>query len=410
MKYCHSWHEKRHNLPYEIDGIVIKVNDYSQQAQMGHTAKAPRYAVAYKFPAEQVSTQILDVIFQVGRLGTITPVAVMKPTLVAGSTVSRATLHNEDEIAKKEIKIGDSVIIQKAGDIIPEVVEVLKDLRSGQEKPIRFPKHCPVCDAPVVRNAGEAAHRCSNPHCYARERHNLSHFTSKKGFDIDGLGEKVVIQLIDASLIQTPADIFRLQRDDLLTLDLFKDKRADNLLQAIEASKKVPIDRFLYSLGIRYLGEQASYDLAKFIVSHSKHQDFSILTILDTLTKFSLEEITNIDGVGDKTGTVIHSWFQDAKHQEILKDLHDCGVQLDISLFTKTGSLTGKSFLLTGTLENITRDQAKAQIKQNGGKVLSSVTKDLDYLIVGEKAGSKLKKAQALGITTLTEEQFQKML
>ncbi|MBI4235608.1 NAD-dependent DNA ligase LigA [Candidatus Peregrinibacteria bacterium] len=407
IKFCHQWQEKRDELPYEIDGIVIKVNDFKAQGKMGFTAKSPRYAVAYKFPASKVSTQILDVIFQVGRLGTITPVAVMKPTFVAGSTVSRATLHNEDEINKKDIRILDTVIIQKAGDVIPEVVEVLKDLRTGNEQKIHFPKKCPVCGHDILRMTGESAYRCTNKNCYAQELEKMIHFTSKKGFDIDGLGEKVVIQLIDEGLIQSPVDIFHLKKEDLLTLELFKDRRADNLLIAIEKAKKITLDRFLFALGIRYLGEQASFDLAKFTVSHTQDKEnFNILTFLKTVTAFTLEEIKNIDGIGDKSGEMIFNWFNDEKNQKLLRDLHEAGIQLDIESLKTEGKLQNKSFVLTGTLNSITRDQAKALIKKHGGKIHSTVTKDTDFLVVGDSPGSKLKKSLALGISAISEEEF----
>lgn len=411
IKFCHDWKEKRDSLPYEIDGIVIKVNDFAMQEQMGFTSKSPRYAVAYKFPASKVSTQILDVIFQVGRLGTITPVAVMKPTLVAGSTVSRATLHNEDEINKKDIRIFDTVIIQKAGDVIPEVVEVIKDLRTGIEKKIQFPKKCPVCGHAILRQEGESAYRCTNKSCYAQEREKMIHFTSKKGFDIDSLGEKVMTLLIDAGLVQSPVDIFYLKKDDLLTLDFFKAKKADNLLQAIEKAKKITLDRFLFALGIRYLGEQASFDLAKSAVQASQSKgNFDLSTFLKVITGFTLEEIKNIDGIGDKSGEMIFNWFGDEKNQKLLLDLHHAGIRLNIENFKSEGSLNNKSFVLTGSLSTITRDQAKNLIKKHGGKINSTVTKDTNYIIAGESPGSKLKKAQELEISIISEEQFLKML
>lgn len=436
IEFCHSWHHKRDSLAYEIDGIVIKINRFKLQELLGSTAKAPRYAVAYKFPAEQVSSQILDVIFQVGRTGAITPVAVMTPTLVAGSTVSRATLHNEDEIFKKDIRIGDTVIIQKAGDVIPEVVEVITDLRTGTEKKIKFPKNCPVCNSEIIRKEGEAAYRCSNTSCYAIEKEMISHFVSKKGFNVDGLGDKVVNQLLDSGVIQDSADIFTLSREDLLTLDLFQEKRADNILNSIQKAKIIGLDRFIYSLGIRYIGEQSSYDLAKFITSHIRKSkkkierakakkaqeslfgaaetveegEFSILDLIESVTAFSLEEIKNIDGIGEKMGEVVHQWFNDRTNQKYLEKIYVGGVDLEIDHLESSGKLVGKSFVITGTLQTMTRDQAKASIKQSGGKIHSSITKDTNFLIVGESAGSKLKKAAELGIKTITEEEFKDML
>lgn len=410
LNFCEKWAHKRHELPYEIDGIVIKVNDFAQQGQMGFTAKAPRYAVAYKFPAEQVSSQIKEVIFQVGRTGAITPVAIMTPTFVAGSTVSRATLHNEDEINKKDIRVGDTVIIQKAGDIIPEVVEVLKDLRSGSEKKVHFPKECPVCGSAVLRNEGQSAHYCMNPDCYAKEKESVIHFVSKKAFNIEGLGEKVVIQLLDSGFISDPADLFTLKEEDLLELDLFKEKRTQNLIKSIELAKEISLDHFIYALGIRYLGEQSSFDLAKFVVSHCAKANFSMEDLINTITHFSFQEITNIDGVGEKVGKAIHEWFNSEKHISYLKKLAEKGVKITTNTLQSEGSLSGKGFVLTGSMETMTRDQAKTLIKEKGGKVHSSISKDTDFLVVGESPGSKFKKAQELGITLLNEENFKQML
>lgn len=437
IKFCESWHKKRSSLPYEIDGIVIKVNDFQQQKEMGYTAKAPRYAVAYKFPAEQTTSRILDIILQIGRTGAVTPVAVMKPTAVAGSIVSRATLHNEDEINKKDIRIGDTVIIQKAGDVIPEVVEVMKDLRTGKEKKFKFPKKCPICGSKIVRKKGEAAYRCTNPNCYAIETRSLGHFVSKKGFDIDGLGKQVVVQLIENGIVQDPADIFTLKKEDLLKLELFKEKRAENLLNGISQASNIPLDRFLFALGIRYLGEQSSYDFSRFLISHAKKSDkkikrikkesiqssmfnepeqktgkekFSILDLIATVRSFSLEEIKNIDGIGDKIGEMLHRWFNEKENIKFLEKLYKVGVMLKIDHLKTSHKLEGKSFVLTGTLETMTRDQAKAKIKQAGGKVHSSITKDTTYLVVGESPGSKLKKAKDLGIKTISEKEFNKMI
>ncbi|MFC1615988.1 NAD-dependent DNA ligase LigA [Patescibacteria group bacterium] len=412
IKFCESWHDKRHKLPYEIDGIVIKVNDYDQQEKMGYTAKSPRYAIAYKFPAEQVSSKIEDVIFQVGRTGAITPVAVMTPTLVAGSTVSRATLHNQDEIEKKDVRIGDTVIIQKAGDVIPEVVEIIKDLRNGKEIKIKFPKKCPVCGAEVKRPVGESAHRCVNNKCYAREKANIAHFVSKKGFDIEGLGKKVVILLMDSGLVQDPRDIFKLEMEELLNLELFQEKRANNLINSVRESKKITLDRFLFALGIRYLGENSSHDLAKYIIKHFKSTKklFTIKDLVIYMEKMDLEEITNIDGVGTKIGEMLYKWFNEKNNQEYLMDFQKLGISLEVSHLQSEGKLNGKSFVLTGSLKEMTRDQAKNLIREKGGKVQSSVTKDTDYLVAGEKAGSKLKKAQKMGIKIISEQEFKKIM
>jgi len=421
IKYCETWHEKRHNLPYEIDGIVIKVNDLKQQKKMGSTAKSPRYAIAYKFPAEQATSQILDVVFQVGRTGAITPVAEMKPTLVAGSIVSRATLHNEDEINKKDIRIGDTVIIQKAGDIIPEVVEVIKDLRTGKEEKLIFPKNCPECGFPLVRKEGEAAYRCNNEQCHAQIKSAVGHFVSKKGFNIDGLGEKVVNQLMESGLINDPSAIFQLEKEDLLSLELFKEKRADNLLKSIKKAKDIPLEKFIYALGIRYLGEQSSYDFAKYIEKTRKTKtqealfkeeisEFTILDLMESIKMLSFEDIMNIDGIGDKIGKTIYEWFKEEKKQEYLENLHKVGIKLISSHLDDSGKLKNASFVLTGSMKSLTRDQAKDLIKKNGGKVQSSISSNTDFLITGKSAGSKLKKAQVLGVKVINEEEFLKMI
>jgi len=438
IKFCEKWAKKRNSLPYEIDGVVIKVNSLSQQKKMGKTAKTPRYAVAYKFPAEQVTSKILDIILQVGRTGAVTPVAVMKPTLVAGSVVSRATLHNEDELNKKDVRIGDTVIMQKAGDVIPEIVESLKDMRTGKEKKFRFPKNCPVCNEPIERKEGAAAYRCNNQTCPAKQKESFSHFVSKKGFNIDGLGEKVVTQLLDSDLIKDFADVFLLKKSDLLQLDFFKEKRAQKLVDSTEEASHIAIERFLFSLGIRLMGETSSYDFANYILHHKKKsqkeleklekesdeltlfnepektegakEDFSILDLIETIQSIRFEQLENIDGVGEKVAAYIYEWFNDQVNIELLEKFYKVGITLDTSNVGREGTLTGKSFVITGTLEGMTRDQAKELIKQNGGKVLSSVTKDLDYLVAGERAGSKLKKADELGIKTIDKEGLEKLI
>jgi len=435
VKFCKKWEKKRDDLPYEIDGIVIKVDSLDQQKIMGKTAKTPRYAVAYKFPAHKVSSKILDIILQVGRTGAITPVAVMKPVLVAGSVVSRATLHNEDEINKKDIRVGDTVIIQKAGDVIPEVIESLKDLRTGEEKPFKFPSTCPVCGAKIEKKEDEAAYRCTNPKCYGIKKESFVHFVSKKGFDIEGLGEKVVIQLLEEGPVKDFPDIFSLNKMDLMKLDLFKDKRADNLIESLEKAKNIPLEKFIFSLGIRLMGETGSYDFAKHLVHRAKKSDkkiekikkenfslfdmpeetpkeekFSILDLIKTVSSMKFEELENIDGVGEKVAAYIYEWFRDDKNLDLLEKFYEVGVTLDISNVEARGKFSGKSFLITGSLKSMTRDQAKNLIKHNGGKVLSSVTKDLNYLIVGEDPGSKLKKAEELNVKTISEKEFTDLL
>ena len=409
-KFCNQWPAKRDQLPYEIDGIVIKVDSLAHQKKMGHTAKSPRFMVAYKFPAEQASSQILDIIVQVGRTGALTPVAVLKPTFVAGSTVARATLHNQDEIDRKDVRIGDTVIIQKAGDVIPEVVEVLPKMRTGHEKKFRMPKKCPICGSPAIKPESEAIQRCSNPECAAIQREKLIHFVARPAFNIEGLGKKVIDQLIAAGYLRDAADIFQLNQEGLLDLDLFKEKRTENLLTAIQNAQNVSLNRFLFALGIRYLGEQTSYDIARYLTSH-----YSIGHSLDKLSstgqRLTFEELNHLDGVGEKVAASVHQWFQNPKNQQLLQKLDQVGVKIKPSVTNLTSQkLAGSSFVLTGTLESLTRSQAKEKIKALGGKVLSSISPKTDYLITGENPGSKFKKAKELGIKTLSEKEFLEML
>lgn len=438
LEFCKTWHKKRDSLPFEIDGIVIKVNDLAQQKIMGITAKTPRYAVAYKFPAIQVTSQILDIVLQVGRTGAVTPVAVMKPTLVAGSVISRATLHNEDEIKRKDVRIGDTVIIQKAGDVIPEVVEVMKDLRTGKEKEFVFPDKCPVCGSRIERKLEQSAYRCINPDCYAVQIAALEHFVSKKGFNIDGLGEKVVNLLIESGLVLSPVDFFELSRENLLSLPFFKDKKADNLLKSLENSKKISLDNFIFSLNIRYLGEQVSYDFGNFIVNNIKksskkferkschntsqnslfgeeindteYEEFNIPDLIETVNSLTPDAIKNIPGIGETIGEKIYEWFHNPKNIDLLENLYKAGVIIQIQKYKTTGKLKGKSFVLTGTLLEFSRDEAKEVILKNGGIVNSSISKETNYLLVGENPGSKLDKAKEFGVKIISEEDFKKLI
>jgi len=432
LEFCKQWTDKRSSLPYDIDGIVIKVNSMESQKNLGYTAKAPRFAIAYKFPAEQAVTKVLDIIIQVGRTGALTPVAVLEPTLVAGSTVSRATLHNEDEIIRKDVRIGDTVIIQKAGDIIPEVVTVMTDLRTGAEKPFKFPKECPVCGSEVIKPEGEAISRCSNTSCGAIMRESLAHFVSKHAFDIDGLGEKVVDQLIDAGLIHDAADIFGLHRADLLGLELFQEKRADNLLNAATKALDITLDKFLFSLGIRHIGEQTSQIIGRFLQNKevpnelmkapSKREKaqtslfgdeevdadmFPIPAIMYAMERTSLEELTSIEGLGDKVATSLYDWFGEGGNTEFLQKLFAKGVNvLKMREIEGKEGISGKTFVITGTLESIGRSQAKDMIIKNGGHVSGSVSKQTDYVIAGENPGSKYTKAQELNVQILSEGDF----
>lgn len=406
LRFLEHWQKKRHDLPYEIDGVVIKVDDKSQQKILGFTAKAPRYAIAYKFPAEQTTTQVLDIHIQVGRTGALTPVAILRPVKVAGSTISRATLHNEDEIKRKDVRIGDTVIIHKAGDVIPEVVEVLKDLRTGQEKHFHFPKECPACGSKVKREEGESAYRCTNPDCFAQDRERFIHFVN--AFTIDGLGEKIVDQLLEHQLVDDPADIFTLTKDDFLSLPLFKDKRAENVLNAIQKSKHVPLERLLWGLGIRYVGEETAVDLAHYFISEKRHDPFSLAEVIQIGSGFTAEKLREIEGFGEKVAHEVAQWFQQEKNQAFLQRLQNVGITLQVEA-TVPRILAGKSFVVTGTLSSMSRDQAKEKIRKLGGKVQSSVSKSTNYVVCGENPGSKYDKAKKLEVAILTEDEFLKM-
>lgn len=408
LNFLKNWTEHRDALPYEIDGIVIKVDNKSQQKMMGFTAKAPRSAIAYKFPAAQKTTRVLDIHVQVGRTGTLTPVAILSPVQVAGSTVSRATLHNEDEMKRKDIRIGDTVIIQKAGDIIPEVVEVLKDLRTGQEKAFTFPEKCPVCGAKVVRIQGESAHRCTNPECFAQDRERFIHFVTI--FNIDGLGEKIIDQLLENQMVDDPSDIFNLTKEDFLILPLFKDKRADNILQAIEKSKIITLEKLLFALGIRHVGEETAIDLAHFIQSEKHYSHLTISEIVQIGTTFTPERLQEIEGFGLKLAQEVASWFHAEKNQEFLKKLEHAGVQIYGTPSQKDQKFRGKSFVVTGTLSSMSRDEAKEKIREHGGKIQSSITPSTNYLICGESPGSKYSNAKKHGVPIVEETEFIKML
>lgn len=408
INYIEAWHKKREKLEYGIDGIVIKVNRKDQQKKMGFTAKAPRFAIAYKFPAEQATTKVLDIHVQVGRTGILTPVAILSPVRVAGSTISRATLHNEDEMKKKDIRIGDTVIIQKAGDVIPEVVSVLKDLRNGHEQRFDFPKKCPVCDGKVVREKGEAAHRCTNPDCPAQDKERYIHFV--EAFNIDGLGVKIVEQLMEFQLVEDPADIFTLTKEDFFELPLFKEKRAENVVNAINKAKKIPLDRLLFGLGIRHVGSETAVELAHFIESEKKHKTLTVPELIQIGTYLTVDKLEEIEGFGEKVARSVCDWFHNEKNQQFLEKLGKVGVELTSELPQKEQKFIGQSFVVTGTLETMSRDDLKKKIREFGGKVSGSVSSKTDYVVAGDKPGSKYSKAKKLGIKIIGEKEFLEML
>lgn len=393
--YLKKWVDKRKKLPYETDGAVIVVNDVKQENKLGHIGKAERWMIAYKFPAEQVTTKVLDIEVQVGRTGAITPVAILKPVQVAGSIVSRATLHNIDEIRRLDVRIGDTVIIQKAGDIIPDIVQVLINLRSKEEKKYRFPSKCPACNSKIERKDKQVAYYCTNKKCYAQNIESIIHFVSKKGFNIDGLGNSIIKLLIDSGLVTNFPDLFRLNIGDLEVLEGFAEKRSKNILESIEGSKEVELANFIYSLGIRHIGLETSFVLADYYKDINK------------LIGSKKEELEDLHDIGEEVAKSIVEYFKDENNIKELEDLFNLGII--IKKEEKSNILNNKTFLFTGSLE-LSRDQIQDMIRKSGGKILSSVSDNLDYLVVGDKPGSKYKKAKELGIKIIKEKEVLKLL
>ncbi|WP_339253809.1 NAD-dependent DNA ligase LigA [Sporosarcina sp. FSL W8-0480] len=396
IEYIESWQERRQDLDYEIDGIVIKVDGYEDQEQLGFTARSPRWATAYKFPAEEVHTKLLDIELSVGRTGVVTPTAILEPVRVAGTTVARASLHNEDLIREKDIRIGDAVIIRKAGDIIPEVVSVLIEQRTGMEVPYQMPDNCPVCDSELIRIEGEVALRCVNPQCPAQMKEALIHFVSRNAMNIEGIGERVVDQLYTAGLVHDVSDLYALTKDQLLTLERMGEKSASNLISAIEASKENSLEKLLFGLGIRHVGEKAAHILS---------EEFGTL---EKIAGADADRLTSIHEIGDKVADSVISFFDNEDVQEVISKLESYGVNMEYKGRVRgelptEGPFAGKTVVLTGKLSILTRHEAKERIEAMGGKVSGSVSKKTDLVIAGEDAGSKLVKAQELGITVWNE-------
>ena len=397
-KYLKKWQNKRDKLDYQTDGTVIVINNILLQKKLGHIGKAERWMSAYKFPAEQATTKVEDIIVQVGRTGTLTPVAVFKPVQIAGSIVSRATLHNQDEIDREDIRIGDTVIIQKAGDIIPDIVKVLKNLRTGKEKKFKIPKTCSICGSKVIKKEGEVNHFCSNNKCFAQEKEKINYFVSKKGFYIEGLGPKIVEQLISVGLIQDASDLFKLTEGDLKPLERFADKSAVNLIKSISNSKEIDFNKFINSLGIRHVGEETAITLAKHFKTFSN------------LKKTSIEELNAIRDIGEVVAESIYNYFNEKESLEFLNKLFESGVVIKKNKYANEGKFKGKAFVLTGTLSQLTRDEVKEKIRNEGGEISSSVSKKTDYLVLGSDPGSKYGKAKKLNISMLSEEELLKIL
>lgn len=401
--------EKREKLPHLIDGIVVNINNNALFKKLGVIGKTPRASVAFKFPAAEAATIIEDVKIQVGRTGVLTPVAHLKPVQIGGVTVTRATLHNEDEIKRLGLKIGDTVVVQRAGDVIPDIVKVLKELRTGKEKEFRFPKKCPSCGGKIVRPAGEAAHRCLNQKCPARKREHLYHFVSKKGFDIAGLGPKIIDQLSEEGLIGDAADIFSLEEGDLLPLERFAETSAKKLVESIQSRKKISLEKFIFSLGIPHVGEESAVDLSKILSAGKtiKSPDDLLLAA----SKFKAEDWEKIKDIGPVVAKALYDWFHNANNIEFLRKISKAKIEIIAKKpSAKAAKLAGLTFVLTGELSTMSRGEAKEKIRTLGGEISESVSKKTSFVVAGENPGSKLEKAERLGVKILNEKEFLKLI
>jgi len=404
IKFHDHWESRRDNLPFECDGVVAVVNDLSLWPKLGVVGKGPRYMMAYKFAAIQATTKVEDVIWQAGRTGVLTPTAVLTPVRIYGVTVSRATLHNLDEIRRLGLKIGDTVILERAGDVIPKVVEVLPKLRTGEEKEIRVPRQCPMCSGGVEKVQGEVAYKCVNKNCYAVNLRRLGHWTSKNAMDIEGLGPKIIEQLYKEGLARDASDFYKLTIDELLPLERFADKSAENLIKAISEKTQVELARFIYGLGILHVGEETAVLLAKqFSIFNFQ---FSIKDLINYFAKISLEDLEKLPDIGPVVAKSIYGWFHDKHNLELLDKLEKNGLTIKPITGRKAQKLAGKIFVLTGSLSQLTRGQAKAKIRELGGEVSSSVSQNTDYVVAGAEPGSKLVKARRLGVKILNENEF----
>lgn len=398
IAFCEEWTARRGELNYDVDGVVVKVNSLLMQQDLGYVQRSPRWAVAYKFPAQQARTRILEVRWQVGRTGALTPVAIMEPVEVGGVTVSRATLHNEDEIARKGVMIGDVVMIQRAGDVIPEVVSVVEEERDGDEQPIFRPQTCPECGAPVEKPEGEAVARCVNLACPAQIVERIRHFTSRNAMNIEGFGDKWVQRLFEEGIIHDPADLYYLKKEDLLPLERMGEKLAENLLNSVERSKQVPLSRFIYALGIRQVGERAAQLLAEYLGS------------LEALMHATEEQLLQIPEIGPATAREIVEFFRREENRKVIQKMLDAGVAPISERQKRSDAFAGLTFVFTGALQRFTREEAESLVRELGGKAAGSVSRQTSYVVVGESPGSKYQKALQLGVPVLTEEEFLKMV
>jgi len=397
IDYCTNWDDKRERLPYEIDGVVIKVNDTGLQGELGFTSKAPRWAIAYKYPARQEQTVVKDIVVQVGRTGTLTPVAMMDPVQVGGVTVSRSTLHNMDEIERLGLQIGDTVLIERAGEVIPHVLKVVKE--GADRRPFNMPAKCPVCSSAIHKAEGEVAYRCVNAACPAKLKESLQHYAGRHAMNIDGLGEKIVDQLVEKRMVRDVAGLYALKLNEVAELERMGEKSAQNLLGEIAASKKQPLSRLIYALGIRFVGERTGQLLAGHFSS------------LEELEKAKTEDLENVQEVGPKVAEAITEFFSEAANRNLIKKLSKAGVRPTAERReVKSQNLAGKAFVFTGGLANRSREDAGELVQQHGGKVSGSVSKKTDYVVVGTDPGSKYDKAKELGVTILTEAEFERLI
>ena len=398
IAYHRQLEHQRHGLAYEIDGMVIKVNSLILQERLGTKTRSPRWALAYKFAATQATTKVLAIEVNVGRTGAVTPMAVMEPVEVGGVTVSRATLHNEDEVARKDVRVGDTVLVQRAGDVIPEVVKVIIEERPPGAQPFQMPATCPVCGTELARPVGEKVTRCPNPDCFGSRTRSIQHFAGKNAMDIDGLGEKIVQQLVEVGLVKDVGDLYRLSEDDLIPLERFAEKSAQNLVSAIEESKEVPLWRLINALGIRYVGEATAQLLAQHFQS------------LEALTAAGEEELLHVEGVGPQVAASLREFFTSERNQALIRKLQEAGVRGLPPEAPAPSPLAGKTFVFTGGLSHFSREEAKSQVTARGGKVTSSVSAKTDYVVVGADPGSKLAKAREVGVRILDEAAFADLL
>jgi len=407
-QFCEDWHgKKRDNLEYEIDGVVIVVNNQSLHERLGVVGKAPRYSIAYKFPAEEKTTIVKDIQLQIGRTGALTPVAILEPVFLAGSTISRATLHNFDEIERLGLKIGDTVIIQKAGDVIPKIVKVLVELRTGKEKNIKIPVECPFCDGAVSYENNGIILYCKNPNCFSKQRENLIHFVQV--LDIDGLGEANIDLFLENSLIATTADIYRLKVGDLLELPRFGIKKAEKIIKSIASKKEIDLVKFINSLGIRYVGAETSVLISRAYLENLTFP-LKVNDLWNLWEKLKLDDWLSLDGIGEKTAESLYYYFQDEDNHKLWEDFTELGIILKSKQVNQDQKLLNQSFVITGSLEKLSRKEIKDLIMKFGGKVSSSVSKNTDYLVYGEKAGSKKLQAEELGVKMITEAEFMDLI